>query len=356
MSLNNSKYKAEEGFSLLELMISLIIFLVVISAIWGLITAATSAKSLTMEKTTLNKSERVALNLISRDTYNAGFGVPLTATTVLPDNRIGVLLETPVDADTTRDTISPIMAGNNLPIRVNNLNSDTTVRTDQVTFLFKDSTFNLMGNAGQQVSQPLNINAASTNISTGIDEVVPLSGSNSTVRVNDLLLVTGNTGATLSVVTGKSGSNIIEFANGDLAGFNQTGTSGPLRSITVPASLVRVRMLTYFVTPDGVLTRREYVNTEPPAAVKWVDDQLVYNVQNFQIQYILDDGSITDDPAAGPDGLPGTADDVPSNLLKVRQIRYTITMKSKERLQEGRNLEQSMTTTVSTRNLGYEAN
>ncbi|MCV4697711.1 hypothetical protein OFB92_31870, partial [Escherichia coli] len=88
-----------------------------------------------------------------RDTYNAGYGYPLETTVVLPDNRITALLGIPNDYDSTRDTVPPVIAGNN--ITLNTLNPVAGTRTDQVTFFFKDSTFNLVGPPGSAVSMPL---------------------------------------------------------------------------------------------------------------------------------------------------------------------------------------------------------
>lgn len=346
--------RRDAGFSLLELMISLVLFALVSGTVFGLLQVARQSRTVISENSGLNRNVRVALNLIGRDTYNAGFGYPLRNTVVLPDNRISALLGIPHDFDTTRDTIAPIVAGNDL-----HLNSHSTVantRTDQITFLFKDSTFNLVGTGDAAVSQPLNINAATTT-STGIDEIVPISGSNAVCRVNDIYLVTGNTGSTLGVATALSGTNKVQFSNGDILGFNQTGSSGPLRQITTPASMQRVIMVTYFVTADGTLTRREYANRPPVVpAVAFVDQPLVYGVENFQVQYILDDGTLTDNPSAGPNGIPGDEDDTPSNLAAVRQVRVTIAVRSMERNTAGQPFKMSMTTTFSTRNLGYDAN
>ncbi|MEQ1606701.1 MAG: prepilin-type N-terminal cleavage/methylation domain-containing protein [Pyrinomonadaceae bacterium] len=341
-----AKPNTESGFSLLELLVSMVIFLVVTGAIWGLLRTAQQSRSTVTEEVQLAKNVRIALNLISRDAFNAGFGYPAASTVVLPDNRISTALGVPNDFDTSRDTVPPVIAGNNVTLSTFATTANT--RTDQVTFLYKDNTFNVVSG----VSQPLNINAATTTAG-GIDEIVPISGSNSSCRVNDVYIVIGNTGATLGLSTALSGTNKIQFSNGDLLGFNQTGASGPLSSITVPASIQRVRMVTYFVTPDGILTRREYGNITP--AVAFVDEPLVYNVENFQIQYVMDSGAISDNPSAGPDGIAGTADDAQSNLAAVRQIRFTVNVRSVEKNSMGQPYRESMTTTVSTRNLGYDA-
>jgi hypothetical protein len=221
--------------------------------------------------------------------------------------------------------------------------------------MFKDSTFNLIGAPGSQVSQPLNINAATTTMS-GIDEIVPISGSNAACRVNDIYLITGNTGSTIGVATALSGSNKVQFANGDMLNFNQTGASGPLRGITVPASMQRIRMVTYFVTPDGTLTRREYANATPAPPGGVIDEPLVYGVEDFQVRYVMDDGSLMDNPSAGPNGIPGDADDDQSMLAAVRQVRFTVNVRSNELDTAGQPFRFTMTSTFSTRNLGYDAN
>ncbi|MBX3299064.1 MAG: prepilin-type N-terminal cleavage/methylation domain-containing protein [Acidobacteria bacterium] len=342
--------RPESGFSLLELMISLALFLIVTGAIFSVLSVARQSRSFVSENTGLNKNIRIALNMIGRDAYNAGYGYPLRNTVVLPDDRVSLLLGIPSDVDTTRDVVPPIVSGND--VTLNTFNTAPDIRTDQVTFLYKDPTFNLIGAAGSEVSTPLPINAATT--TSGIDEIIPLSGSNSACRVNDLYLVTGNTGSTLGVSTALFGTNTVRFANGDPLGFNLTGTSGPLRAITTPATLQRVQMVTYFVTADGTLTRRRYANVLPVAA--FTDEPLIYGVENFQIKYVMDDGSLSDNPSAGPDGIPGTVDDTQANLAAVRQIRVTVYVRSVDRTVSGVPFRSSMTATFSTRNLGYDAN
>jgi prepilin-type N-terminal cleavage/methylation domain-containing protein len=348
--------RLEKGFTMLEVIIAMTIFLIVMTAIYGLLQLAQKNRLLVNEQVQLTKNVRFALNLIGRDTYNAGYGYPSNITVILPDNKISTLLSIPNDFDTTRDTVPPIISGNDVKTNIFNNTPDT--KTDQVTFIFKDPTFNLVGAPGKEVSQPLNINAATTT-STGIDEIVPISGSNSSCRKNDIFLVTGNTGSALAVVTELSGTDKVQFSNGDVLGFNQTGTTGTLRSITTPASMQRVRVVTYFVTPDGTLIRREYANIPPPVGQlpqKQTDEPIVYGVENFQIKYVMDDGSLSDNPSAGVDGIPGTADDLQSNLTKVRQVRFTISVRGVDVDHQGKSYQTSMTTTFSTRNLGYDAN
>ncbi len=345
----------EKGFTLLELITAMIIFLIVTGTIFGVMQVAQRSRSVVSQKVQLTKNVRVALNLVGRDTYNAGFGYPLKNSVVLPDNRISIRLGIPSDFDNTRDTVPPIIAGNN--ITLNTYNTNPNIRTDQVTFLFKDSTFNLVGPVGSEVSQPLNIDAATTN-GGGIDEIVPVSGStNAPCRVNDIYLITGNTGSTLGVATALGGNNIIQFANGDVLGFNLSNSLESLRGITAPATIQRVSMVTYFVTADGILNRRKFANATPVVpGVDSIDEPLVYGVENFQIQYVMEDGTLSDNPSAGANGIPGDADDNQANLAAVRQIRFTVSVRSNELNAAGQPYRATMNSTFSTRNLGYDAN
>jgi hypothetical protein len=296
---------------------------------------------------------------LGRDTYNAGYGYPLKSSVILPDNRVSTLIGIPVDNDTAADRVQPIMVGNN--ITVDNYNTVANTRTDQVTFLFKDTTFNPQGTAPDIVSMPININAPTTTAG-GIDEIVPIGGSNAVCRVNDLYLISGANGSTLGVSTALNGTSAVQFSNGDVLGFNLAGPSGPLRTtISLPASLTRVKMVTYFVASDGTLTRREFVNAPVASpAVAFVDEPLVYNVEDFQIRYIMDDGTSLDNPSAGPDLIPGNGDDTQNRLAAVRQVRFTVSVRSTELIKSAdvngtyQPYRESMTATFSTRNLGYE--
>ncbi len=356
LNSNNSITRSgEKGFSILELIVSMVIFLVVTGSMWGVLRSAQMSRSVINQQTELTKNVRLALNVIGRDTYNAGFGYPLKNTVVLPDNRISALIGIPNDFDNTRDTIPPIIAGNN--ITVDNYNTVANTKTDQVTFLFLDSTFNLTGVGAAAVSKAVKTSLPQT-VVPGIDEVTidPSSGNNSCCRVNDIYLVKTGSSSSLVLSTALSSTDKVRFANGDVLGFNQAGSTIPSPGVT-SAFMQRVTMVTYFVASDGTLTRRQFANVPPAVpAVAYVDAPLVYNVENFQIQYVMDDGTINDNPSAGPDGIAGTSDDIQANLAAVRQIRYTVSVRSQELNSAGQPYRETMTSTFSTRNLGYDAN
>ena len=350
-SANLTGVARQDGMTMMELLASMVIFMVVTGAIYGVLQVAQRSRGAVNNEVQLTKTVRLGLNLIGRDTYNAGFGYPMVSTVLLRDNRIATVLGVPPDANTTRDTVPPIIAGND--ITLNTFNQAANVRTDQVTFLFKDSDFNPLPPGPTAVSQPLNVTGATV---SGIDQVTLTSGTNSVCRVNDIYLLVGANGNyTLGVATALQGSNIVRFQNGDPLGFNNNGASGEF-TMVVPASMLRVKMITYFVTADGILTRREFANVPPPSVAAFVDEPLVYGVENFQITYIMDDGSEVNNPSAGPDGIAGNADDDQTALLAVRQVRVTISARTTELDSRGRPVAVTETSTFSTRNLGYDAN
>jgi hypothetical protein len=69
----------------------------------------------------------------------------------------------------------------------------------------------------------------------------------------------------------------------------------------------------------------------------------------------MDDGTLSDNPSAGADGIPGTADDLPANLAKIRQVRFTVHVKTNELDHRNQPYRINMSSTFSTRNLGYDA-
>ena len=83
---------------------------------------------------------------------------------------------------------------------------------------------------------------------------------------------------------------------------------------------------------------------------------VAYNIEDFQVLYVLEDGTTTDNPAVGDDGRPGTTDDQPSNFNLVRQITVTIKVQATENDEQlGEPESITLHGTFSTRNLEYDA-
>jgi type II secretory pathway pseudopilin PulG len=83
--MKQPKYKNEKGFSLLELVISMIITLVLLGVVSTLISSALGIRSRESQRTDALTAARAALNVISREISNSGFGIK-NSTTSLASN------------------------------------------------------------------------------------------------------------------------------------------------------------------------------------------------------------------------------------------------------------------------------
>jgi hypothetical protein len=116
-------------------------------------------------------------------------------------------------------------------------------------------------------------------------------------------------------------------------------------------------MVGYRVQPDGTLVRIVYGNNRAGGATQQIQVQpLAYNIEDLQLRYVLDDGTVTDNPVAGADEILGTADDDERAVNRVRQIMVTIKVQSTEADDQTRKPETiTLNATFSTRNMEYDA-
>lgn len=355
----NNKRRGESGFSLLEMLVSIIIFAVVISAVYGLLQVARAGRNMSSERSDLMKQLRYTLNLMGRDTLNAGYSYEDNGA-VLPNSLLNTRLGIPQDFDTSRDLLVGIVAGNN--INTNSLQEGTPENTDIVSFVYRDLTFNLDGTTG--ASKTMTLTTATQN-PTDVTNVTVGTGSNtSNCRVNDLYMIGDQSSAVLVMATSLPNSTTVRFQSGDPLGLNQTYSSGIVKPcggavttncMSYPAALKRVIWVSFAVKNDGTLVRMVYGNNGT-SSTQIQEQPLAYGIENLQIKYVMKDGTLMDDPAAGPDGVNGTSDDIPQQLNDVRQVQFTITARGNDvDSRTGMRNRIKMTSTFSTRNMGYNA-
>lgn len=314
------------GFSVLELAVGITIFTIVMGAVYGLLQVGRSGRLNTTMRAEVLQNARVALNTLGRDIINAGVGYPNVGALV-PDNRLAGLFGGADDENTDPDFVTPLHARNN----VNTVNG---ALTDQLSIAFVDDSFN--GGISLPVSA---IN------STGQDLVIATGFSNTPCRIGELYLIGGQTStAALGQLTAKQGSNELRFQNSDALNINQPGATSAIDLIQLPASLQRVSLALYYVTDEdgtgpgsGTLMRNVY-----GGATGWTAQPLAFGIENFQVQYILKNGTVVDAPDA-------------DQMLNIRQVRISITVRSPE-LDPRTNqpFTQTLSATYSARNLDYE--
>ncbi len=109
----------------------------------------------------------------------------------------------------------------------------------------------------------------------------------------------------------------------------------------------RIFWVSFSVDVDGTLVRTTYGNNTGATAAEQIQKQpIAYGVQNFQVRYLMQDGTTSDDPSQG--------NTLPMKMNDVVQVEITITIKA-DGVQGGiSNTEYiNVTSTFSTRNLKY---
>lgn len=340
------KNKGEKGTTLIELMLSLTIFLIGVAAIYGVTRLATIQRNTVNSRTDQLRSARIALEYIRRDTLNAGFGFHRTGGNI-PDNAGTGIFGIPSDTDTQRDFLTSVIAGNN--INTNSLNFGG--RTDVIGLVSRDPSFNsgaLITYTGATAS------GTAVNVTTATNDCT-------NCNKYDLYLLESASGTTqlMGMVTSKINNNTIQFATGadDPFNLNQSATAtGDNQSLLITTAgggtIKRINMVSYSVTDAGVLIRTKYGNqTSGTAAQQREVRELVYGVSDFQIKYYMEDGTTVDDPSNANNGRTNQI-----KMNNVVQVQISIT------LVPSANDSQPMVTTpvvikefISTKNLRYEA-
>lgn len=357
-----TKVSGESGFSLVEMIVAMVVFMIIIGTIYGLLQIGLIDRNRASRRSDVLKNARAAMHLIGRDALNAGLSYNKSGA-VVPDDFISTRLGLPVDADSERDVLTSVIGGNDLFFNI--LNPDTNARTDLIAFAYRDNDFN----EGNVISLN-NANAASGAPATVRLQSAPNEARNA--KGFDLYLVESDSSQVAVMATGLPSNSAIDIAPGDPLGINQplngSGTGGSLlqrcnpptlteNCTTYVASVKRFFWVAYKVKSDGTLVRMTFGNnTGAPASEQIQEMPVAYNIEDFQITYVLEDGSTTDNPAAGNDGIAGTADDRPAEFNLVRQITVTIKVQATENDEQlGKPESISISGTFSTRNLEYDA-
>ena len=360
---HDRRFSAENGFSLIEMIVAMVVFMIIVGTIYGLLQIGLIDRNRASRRSDVLKNARAAMHLIGCDALNAGLSYNKSGA-IVPDDFISVRLGTPADTNTDRDVLTSVLGGDNLFFDI--LNPDTSVRTDLISFSYRDSDFN----GGSVIS--LN-NAAAA--SAGAPETVRLQTAPAEARNAkgyDLYLVESDSSQVAVMATGLPSSSAIDIAPGDPLGINQPlNGSGAAASLlqkcdppaltenctTYVASVKRFFWVAYKVKSDGTLVRITFGNnTGSPVAEQIQELPVAYNIEDFQVLYVLEDGSTTENPAAGADGIAGTDDDRPSDFNLVRQISVTIKVQATEADEQlGKPESITLNGTFSTRNLEYDA-
>lgn len=372
----------QKGFTLLELLVAMVIFLIVTGSIYGLLQVGRVDRNRSSRRADVLKNARIAIHLIGRDALNAGLGYNRSGA-VAPEGFVNRVFGLPSDPDLRRDFITSIMVGNDL--LANNLQPNPAVRTDTVIFSYRDMDFN----AGDLVSLTDVRNAGTPSIAQVVATAPASPPSSPTgvelAQINDLYLIESPSTQVAIMATAVNGVNTVDAGPGDPLGLNQAfdgiGEAGSvLRKCNPPdpgppvvedencttyiaTTLKHFFIVEYRVNADGTLVRRLYGNNPnglaPGDQIR--EQPLAYGVEDMQITYLLEDGTVTNAPttsSVGPDNDPnGVPDDnIADQVNLIRQVTVTITVQATESDEPVQKPESiTFTATFSARNMEYVA-
>ncbi len=177
-----------------------------------------------------------------------------------------------------------------------------------------------------------------------------ITGASDVVNNGDLFIIVGGSQAAIGLATGTQNDGILFGNNAGATNvdINTPSTTNPISQIPNGA-VYKVNWVAYRVIVDqmpnsspqtGTLVRTVFGNNGTGNQV--VDTPIAYNIENFQVQYVLNDGSVHD----GTTGF---------DPWLVTQINVTITALSpiNER-RSGAAIRVSLSSTFNTRNVSYD--
>jgi len=357
--------RRDNGFSIIELMVSLTILLIVVAAVTtALIQAQQVSNGIAMQANT-QENLRAGMHFLVRDLTQAGEGIPQAGISV-PVSAAGTsLINRPGTGGTfpTAYTVLPqVTPGWELGQLALTLNPQTGavlnggLATDVINVLYADNTLTssapcvlgavtLCPMSGLPVTIAATVGPPATPACTGAINATGLTvrfdpacftmpGSPVPISVGNLLMFQNANGTALEYVTGVAGQTVT-FSAGDPAGLNQTGKPGgtvaQLNVAATPTTVTRVWMVSYYIDStnpqDPQLVRQvNYPNYPSAAAAVNPPQQVADCIENLSFSYDV----ITNTPgiygAVGPgDATQPLAPDTPFNI---RAVNVTIAGRS----------------------------
>lgn len=338
--------KTQAGFSLAELLIVASVMLVLTGAIFTFMKDGFKVANSTYELTEAQESLRTAQEYISRDLLIVGDGLKSMSSIRLPQTFVqSYLALSPVtnSADPGYVNLSIITSDNNVSGSTAATGSSPAVNvranTDRITLMMVDSSF-------APVSLPSNaITPSGSNVSITPPDV-------SRFQIGEIYFITSSVGGAFGVITnitGENGNNPnLIFAASDPLGLNQPGNGGPINVVsgggTLATSLMRMKIINYYVDADGLLVRRVFGTK----GATFRDSVVAEHVKDLQFRYALD-----------LPGANGVAQQPVSQLTTapqqtaVRQVESVVTTETAHPINNSARQSITMTTSTSVRNMQF---
>lgn len=336
-----SRSQKQDGFSLLELLVVMSIMLIIMTATMSLMRDSMKVTSVTYELSDAQENLRIAHEYINRDLLSAGEGLTGIGTFRINSSFIGNYLTT-----NTASGFAMIASDNNVASGTNvaGTNPAVTVRstpnvTDRLTVLSLDPLVTYL---------PLSLAGTGSAIvmsNSNLDATVTLSATAyAAATVGEIYCIASGNMMTLAAVTEKIGSNKVRFFTGDTLGLND-GSIGVVTNNGVNASsMMRMKVIHYFVGSDGLLIRRVF----GVSGKAYNDDVIAEHVVDLQFSYITNE-----DTATGIQKQPTAQLTTGTQQVAVRQVDAAITTETVHAIVNGQRQQISMSASTGIRNMAF---
>ncbi len=344
-----ARSRAEAGFTLVELLVTLGITTVILGATMAALGDAVKATDAATLITGLNDSLRNGMDLMVRDLLQAGQGLPSGRVIQIPSGTGSVPIRLPGPPGTsytftgtaycpppTADCaqVAAIVPGPGLGPVVDGQ------QTDMITMLEADSAFD------QVRLTAFATNGSTITIESGVDIT---DGGPDDVRPGDLLMLSKGSTSALMQVTGVSGQQVA-FGSSDSLLLNQSaatdGTILDLRAaaptetpspVYLPTTATRIRMISYYidVVTDPLHPRlvRRLNNGNAVTFDNTLGTAVSFDIDNMQVTYDLADGLVNPANVRMTDAdLQGTGACAPSPCSPNQIRKANIMLSGRSRL------------------------
>lgn len=343
------KTSNQQGFSLIELLVTIMLMFVVGGAVFALMRDSLKVTVATYELTDAQESLRAAQEFVNRDVLNAGDGLKTLSTIRLPQAFVtNYLTRAPVTDPATPGIINLgiITSDNNVPATAVPQASPAatySLNTDRQTILEIDATFTPV--------TPTAISASGSTVT------IPASYPLTNFTAGEIYFLTSDLGGTFAAIRSIDTVNRrLDFSNGDPYGLNLTGNGGHIKAISnsgaLPTSLQRMKMIHYYVKSNGMLMRRVFgakCSPTPAICAGFRESPIAEHIINVQFNYSM---ATTD---ASGNVVPSTSTTLTTSeqQIAVRQVEVKITAETPKVLQNGQHQQLSTTTSTSVRNMQF---
>lgn len=340
--------KGEQGFSLLEVLIAMVVMIVVTGAIFALMRDSMKTSTAAMELTDGQQALRTGLEYINRDLINTGDGLNSLSNIRVPENfvRNFLTLNPVLDASNPGFVdLGLLTTDNNLPANTPVLGTlpAATVRsapllTDRISILQLEQS---------EIFTTITIASGDLNPATGFARVS--STDINRFAVGEIYFITSAQGGIFLTITDRdsvgSPTPSLVFAPGDAYGLN---SAAQLNFITnagmLPVAICRMKIIHYYVNNNGLLMRRVFGVRN----AGFNESVIAEHAVSLQFRYFLNMHDLSGN-VAQPEAQLTTSE----QQVETRQVEATLTVETPRTLQNGLRQQLTMTAATSVRNMQF---